>query len=234
MSFGVVIIYAHEPIYGGSVETWNSIQNEQFISPNSIVSLSHFALYFSILYNMLSARICSTFSFRARLLPSQMDQAWISGPWHYGNNYLSWIIDGEIHPYTMEWETQPKKKIKNQCKGVPRQLFSLSTQRIKLNILLYKDPLHVWKNLKERYNHQEAVILPKARLLDAFMIAKFGSSSWLKMWIEILLIKIYYRRHSLFFIPWMCIYNSNIEIKVLEDTLNWFHLFLWLDEPTRY
>ena len=34
---------------------------------------------------------------------------------------------------------------------------------LKIEYLTVKDPLELWKNLEERYNHQKMVILPKAR-----------------------------------------------------------------------
>ncbi|KAK5825309.1 hypothetical protein PVK06_020125 [Gossypium arboreum] len=36
-------------------------------------------------------------------------------------------------------------------------------ERLKVEYLTVKDPLELWKNLKERFDHQKTVILPKAR-----------------------------------------------------------------------
>ena len=52
-----------------------------------------------------------------------------------GKNYLSWILDAEIH---------------------------LIDERLKAKYLTVKDPLTLWTNLKERYDHQNIVILPNA------------------------------------------------------------------------
>ena len=36
-------------------------------------------------------------------------------------------------------------------------------EELKTEYLTVKDPLILWNNLKERYEHQKTVILPKAR-----------------------------------------------------------------------
>ncbi|KAK8322595.1 hypothetical protein V6Z12_A12G177500 [Gossypium hirsutum] len=72
-----------------------------------------------------------------------------------GNNYLSWVLDAEIHLDTKE-STQDKAKA----------MISLRHhlhEGLKTEYLTVKDPQILWANLKERYDHQKTVILPKAR-----------------------------------------------------------------------
>ncbi|XP_049385565.1 uncharacterized protein LOC125849522 [Solanum stenotomum] len=54
-----------------------------------------------------------------------------------GNNYLSWVLDAEIHL---------------DAKG----LGSTITNGLKVEYLTVKDPLELWTGLKERYDHLKA------------------------------------------------------------------------------
>ena len=54
---------------------------------------------------------------------------------------------------------------------------------LKNEYLTIKDPLVLWKNLKERYDHQKTVILPKARydwmhlkLQDFIIVVEYNSA----------------------------------------------------------
>ncbi|XP_075096298.1 uncharacterized protein LOC107825045 [Nicotiana tabacum] len=53
-----------------------------------------------------------------------------------GKNYLSWVLDAEIH---------------------------LAAKGLGNTITQVKDPLELWTGLKERYDHLKATVLPKAR-----------------------------------------------------------------------
>ena len=82
--------------------------------------------------------------------------------------YLSWILDGEIHLIAMNlWNTIQEKK-KNQasqqdCTTTMIFLRHHLDEGLKNEYLTMKDPLVLWKNLKEKYDHQKTVTLPKAR-----------------------------------------------------------------------
>ena len=83
-----------------------------------------------------------------------------------GNNYLSWVLDAEIHldanglGETIKEKSQasPQDKAKAMI-FIRRHLH----ESLKTEYLTVKDPLVLWNNLKERYDHQKTVILPKAR-----------------------------------------------------------------------
>ncbi|XP_062100987.1 uncharacterized protein LOC133806907 [Humulus lupulus] len=80
-------------------------------------------------------------------------------------NYLSWILDAEIHFGAMglgdaikDQNTETKK---NKAKAMIFLRHHLH-EGLKSEYLMIKDPLTLWKNLKERYGHQKTVILPNA------------------------------------------------------------------------
>ncbi|KAL1168118.1 hypothetical protein V6Z11_A05G063400 [Gossypium hirsutum] len=69
------------------------------------------------------------------------------------NNYLSWVLDAEIHLDT---------KGLDKAKAMIFLRHHLH-EGLKTEYLTVKDPQILWANLKERYDHQKTVILPKAR-----------------------------------------------------------------------
>ena len=83
-----------------------------------------------------------------------------------GKNYLSWILDAEIHLEAMNLGDTIKDG--NQASPQNRAKVMIFIrhhlhEELKTEYLTVKDPLILWNNLKERYEHQKTVILPKAR-----------------------------------------------------------------------
>ncbi|XP_034203609.1 uncharacterized protein LOC117618094 [Prunus dulcis] len=83
-----------------------------------------------------------------------------------GKNYLSWINDAEVHLEAMNLRETIKEG--NEASLVDRAKAMIFLKRhihegLKCEYLTVKDPLALWGNLKERYDHQRTVILPKAR-----------------------------------------------------------------------
>ncbi|KAK8689798.1 hypothetical protein V6N13_088509 [Hibiscus sabdariffa] len=83
-----------------------------------------------------------------------------------GKNYLSWILDVEIHldadglgDTIKEGNT---KSAQNKAKAMIHLRRHLH-EGLKSEYLTVKDPLILWNSLKERYNYQKTVILPQAR-----------------------------------------------------------------------
>ncbi|PIN04690.1 hypothetical protein CDL12_22774 [Handroanthus impetiginosus] len=83
-----------------------------------------------------------------------------------GKNYLSWVLDAEIHldakglGNTIIKENEASKQDKANAMIFLRHHLD---EGLKTEYLTIKDPLELWNNLKERYDHQKTVILPKAR-----------------------------------------------------------------------
>ncbi|KAK9740554.1 hypothetical protein RND81_03G044100 [Saponaria officinalis] len=83
-----------------------------------------------------------------------------------GNNYLSWVLDAEIHldanglGETIKEGNTTTPKIRPKAMIFRRHH---SCEWLKYEYLTVKNSLILWKNLKEMFDHLKTVILPKAR-----------------------------------------------------------------------
>ncbi|KAH1082842.1 hypothetical protein J1N35_022603 [Gossypium stocksii] len=83
-----------------------------------------------------------------------------------GKNYLSWVLDVEIHldAKGLGNTILAYKEASNQDKAKAMIFIHHHLHEgLKVEYLTVKDPFELWKNLKERFDHQKTVILPKAR-----------------------------------------------------------------------
>ena len=83
-----------------------------------------------------------------------------------GKNYLSWVLDAEIHLDAMNLGNTIKKGNDAFLQDRARTLIFLRhhiDKGLKGEYLTVKDPFIIWNNLRERYDYQKTVILPKAR-----------------------------------------------------------------------
>ncbi|XP_016732425.1 uncharacterized protein [Gossypium hirsutum] len=83
-----------------------------------------------------------------------------------GNNYLSWVLDVEIHLDAKGLGETIKEGNKESTQDKAKAMIFLRHhlhEGLKTEYLTVKDPQILWANLKERYDHQKTVILPKAR-----------------------------------------------------------------------
>ena len=83
-----------------------------------------------------------------------------------GKNYLSWVLDAEMHldANGLGDAIQEANKASNQIKAKAMIFLRHHLHEgLKTEYLTIKDPLDLWKNLKERFDHQKTVILPKTR-----------------------------------------------------------------------
>ena len=81
-----------------------------------------------------------------------------------GKNYLSWVLDAEIHLDVMNLGNIIKEGNDASLQDRVKTLIFLRhhiDEGLKGEYLTVKDPFILWNNLKERYNHQKTVILPK-------------------------------------------------------------------------
>jgi hypothetical protein len=114
-------------------------------------------------------------------------------------NYLSWILDVEIHLEAMNLgKTIRDGNVESQQDRAKTMIFIRHHlhEELKTEYLTIKDPLILWNNLRERYEHQKSIILPKARyewihlrLQDFKNVAEYNSvlfkiSSKLKLYGE--------------------------------------------------
>ncbi|XP_060202781.1 uncharacterized protein LOC132631205 [Lycium barbarum] len=102
-----------------------------------------------------------------------------------GKNYLSWVLDAEIHLDAMGLGDSIKEKNKASNQENAKAMIFLRhhlDEALKIEYLTIQDPLVLCKNLKERYDHLKMVFLPKARhewinlrLQDFKTITKYNS-----------------------------------------------------------
>ncbi|KAK9724151.1 hypothetical protein RND81_05G052100 [Saponaria officinalis] len=83
-----------------------------------------------------------------------------------GNNYLPWVLDVEIHLDANGLGETIKEGNTATTQNKAKAMIFLRhhlCEGLKYEYLTVKDPLVLWKNLKERYGHLKTVILLKAR-----------------------------------------------------------------------
>ena len=83
-----------------------------------------------------------------------------------GKNFLTWILDAEIHLSAMGLGDTIKEGNKTSEQDKAKAMIFLRhhlDEGLKIEYLIIKDPTTLWNNLKERYDHQKTIILPKAR-----------------------------------------------------------------------
>ena len=83
-----------------------------------------------------------------------------------GKNYLSWILDARIHLDAMNLgETIKENNTTSQQDRAKAMIFIRRHiyEGLKSEYITVTDPLVLWKNLKDSYDHQKTVILPTAR-----------------------------------------------------------------------
>ncbi|XP_021769517.1 uncharacterized protein LOC110733739 [Chenopodium quinoa] len=83
-----------------------------------------------------------------------------------GKNNLSWVLDAEIHLYAKGLGETIKEANKATPQDKAKAMIFLRHhlhEGLKNEYLTVKDPQILWSNLKERYDHQKTVILPRAR-----------------------------------------------------------------------
>jgi len=152
-----------------------------------------------------------------------------------GKNYLSWVLDAEIHldakglGNTIIKENEASKQDKAKAMIFLRHHLD---EGLKTEYLTIKDPLELWNNLKERYDHQKTVILPKARydwmhlrLQDFKSVSEYNSaifkiSSQLKLCGRKKLMRTCWKKLFRHFMLRMCSCSSNIVKRVLRSTLS--------------
>ncbi|WJZ90041.1 hypothetical protein VitviT2T_009217 [Vitis vinifera] len=103
-----------------------------------------------------------------------------------GKNYLSWILDAELHLDAMTLGATIKQGNQASLQDRAKVLIFLRHhlhEGLKNEYLTVKDSFTLWSNLKERYDHQKTVILPKAqydwmhlRLQDFKTVSEYNSA----------------------------------------------------------
>ncbi|KAI3467810.1 hypothetical protein Pfo_024473 [Paulownia fortunei] len=99
------------------------------------------------------------------------------------NNYLAWTLDAEIHLDVINLGDTIKEENKASLQDHAKVMIFLRhhlQEELKTEYLIVKDSYVIWKILKERYDHQKTVILPKARYdwmhLNTSQLKLYGES----------------------------------------------------------
>ena len=148
-----------------------------------------------------------------------------------GKNYLSWILDVELHLDAMNLGATIKEGNQASLQDRAKTLIFLHHhlhEGLKNEYLMVKDPFTLWSNLKEIYDHQKTVILPKARydwmhlrLQDFKTVSEYNSTLFKIGSVEKKSQKKTYQRKLLLcFMPRMCSCSSNIESVDLKNIMN--------------
>ncbi|XP_073132701.1 uncharacterized protein [Henckelia pumila] len=103
-----------------------------------------------------------------------------------GKNYLSWILDAEVHLVSKDLGNTIKEKNNESPQDLAKSLIFLRhhlDDGLKAEYLTVKNPQELWKNLKERFDHQRSVVLPRAhyeriylRLQDFKSVSDYNSA----------------------------------------------------------
>ncbi|XP_009798929.1 uncharacterized protein [Nicotiana sylvestris] len=83
-----------------------------------------------------------------------------------GKNYLSWVLDAEIHLAAKGLGNTITQGNEASSQDKAKAMIFLRhhlDEGLKVEYLTVKDPLELWTGLKERYDHLKATVLPKAR-----------------------------------------------------------------------
>ena len=83
-----------------------------------------------------------------------------------GKNYLSWVLVVETHLSANGLGDAIKEKNNASNQDKAKTLIFIHShlhEGLKVEYLIDKDSLVLWNKLKERFDHQKIVILPKAR-----------------------------------------------------------------------
>ncbi|XP_068309701.1 uncharacterized protein [Pyrus communis] len=103
-----------------------------------------------------------------------------------GNNYLTWVVDAKIHLEAGNLgETIKEENSASSQDRVKAMIFIRRhlDEGLKSEYLTVADPSTLWKALRNRYNHQKTVILPRAhyewthlRIQDFKTVAEYNSA----------------------------------------------------------
>ncbi|KAM3340749.1 hypothetical protein P3S68_028383 [Capsicum galapagoense] len=83
-----------------------------------------------------------------------------------GKNYISWVLDAEIHLDAMGLGDAIKNENTASSQNRAKAMIFLRhhlDEVLKIEYITTKDPLVLWNSLKERFGHLKMIIIPKSR-----------------------------------------------------------------------
>ena len=83
-----------------------------------------------------------------------------------GNNYLTWVLDTKIHLEAGNLGDTIREENRSSSQDRAKAMIFIRRhldEGLNSEYLTVEDPLALWKALRNRYNYQITMILPKAR-----------------------------------------------------------------------
>ncbi|CAM8990491.1 unnamed protein product [Rhodiola kirilowii] len=83
-----------------------------------------------------------------------------------GRNYLAWVVDAELHLASNNLEKTIVETSTASQQDRAKAMILLRHhlhESLKAQYLTVKEPYELWKSLKDRFDHQRTVTLPRAR-----------------------------------------------------------------------
>ncbi|XP_068312428.1 uncharacterized protein [Pyrus communis] len=103
-----------------------------------------------------------------------------------GKNYHTWVLDTKIHLEAGNFGDTIREENNSSSQDLAKAMIFIRhhlDEGLKSEYLTTKDPLTLWKTLRDRYNHQITVILSRARyewthlrIQDFKSVAKYNSA----------------------------------------------------------
>ncbi|CAN6684079.1 unnamed protein product [Malus baccata var. baccata] len=101
-------------------------------------------------------------------------------------NYFTWVVDTKIHLKAGNLGETIKEENNASSQDRAKVMIFIRShldEGLKSEYLTVEDPLALWKTLRNRYNHQKTMILPRARyewthlrIQDFKLVAKYNSA----------------------------------------------------------
>ncbi|XP_068340239.1 uncharacterized protein [Pyrus communis] len=103
-----------------------------------------------------------------------------------GKNYLTWVVDTKIHLKVGKLEETIKEETIASSQDRAKAMIFIHRhldEGLKSEYLIVEEPLALWKALRNKYNHQKTMILPRThyewthlRIQDFNLVAKYNSA----------------------------------------------------------
>ncbi|XP_047267546.1 uncharacterized protein LOC124897964 [Capsicum annuum] len=128
-------------------------------------------------------------------------------------NYLSWVLDAEIYLAAngLSDTITPNNTMLSQAKAMIFLRHHLD-EGLKVEYLTKKDPLKLWTNLKRRYGHLKATVLPRAHY------------EWMHLWFQDIKLIVEYNSVVFKIVSQLKLCRKTINDEdMIEKTLTNFH-----------
>ena len=116
---------------------------------------------------------------------AKLDYAALDITW---KNYLTWVLDTKIHLEAGNLRDTIREENSSSSQDRAKAMIFIRRhldEGLKSEYVMVEDPLALWKALRNRYNHQTTMILPRARyewthlrIQDFKSVAEYNEALW--------------------------------------------------------